>query len=569
MSPREPFSRAVSLLRAILYLRISDLTDTSTSIPRQEKAGRAKAEDLGAEVIKVLKDEDKSGFHSYVSRPDWDAALDMLRERLADVLIVFKVDRATRQGIPQASEIIRIVYETGCRFISIADGIDSANEGWEIQLTLAAHQAHKESKNTSIRVSDLRADERDAGRWMGSRPYGFMVTPERKLEHHPEEVEVIREIVRKLLAPEKPASLRSVAAWLNAQGYDCPRWASRKIRVAQLEAKGEPLKAQKLREKPLKSPNSWSWPVVRQLVTSVVMTGYLPHKGEIHRHSQTGETVRVGPEIISLTDSTRLRTMFGERVPVHWTRTQAAIPGSRSKETRRVVTGLLSDYLHCGECGARESYDAYWVRNGKPWPRYRCLRRQFAGRCPGTLMKGTHADHIVVQAMVNRLNALDDDHPALLAIAERWANLQHPERAARRRDLEARIQEEEQFLDRLEEEKLNGLFQGTRGEARFRSRYDGSNERLDQYERELADLPSGQTLDITFLRDSELFEEAWEDRPLPERRDILGLVLERAWLFKAPSSGVKPSVDRFRFWWVGDPEPTDIGVPLTLAEESA
>ncbi|WP_338671762.1 hypothetical protein V1460_02120 [Streptomyces sp. SCSIO 30461] len=47
MSPREPFSRAISPLRAIPYLRISDLTDTSTSVPRQEKAGRTKAEDLG------------------------------------------------------------------------------------------------------------------------------------------------------------------------------------------------------------------------------------------------------------------------------------------------------------------------------------------------------------------------------------------------------------------------------------------------------------------------------------------------------------------------------------------
>ncbi|MFK0293604.1 recombinase family protein [Streptomyces sp. NPDC090442] len=555
-----------AMLRVILYCRISDLTDTSTSIPRQEKAGRAKTEDLDGEVVKVFTDEDKSGYHAYVERPDWDAALDMLRDRLADVLIVFKVDRATRQGIPQASEIIRVVYETGCRFISIADGIDSNNEGWEIQLTLAAHQAHKESKNTSIRVTDLRADERDEGRWMGSRPYGFLATPERKLVHNEAETEIIREIVKKLLDPAAPASLRSIARWLNEQGYDCPRWAHRKIRIARLEAKGEPLKAQKLREKPLKSPNSWSWPVVRQLVTSVVMAGYLPHKGEIYRHSLTGEMVRVGPEIISLADSTRLRAMFGKKVPVHWTR--SAIPSSRSKATGRAVTGLLTDFLHCGECGARESYDAYWIRNGKPWPRYRCLRRQFAGRCPGTLMKGTYADEIVTHAVVSRLSLLDDDHPALLSIAERWADVQHPERVTRRRELEARIQEEEQFLDRLEDEKLNGLFKGTRGEARFRSRYDASNDRLEQYERELAEIPSGQALDITFLRDTVLLEEAWEDWPLSERREILGLVLERAWLFKARTSGVRPSMDRFRFWWVGDPEPTDIGVPMTLTEES-
>ncbi|WP_371588039.1 recombinase family protein [Streptomyces virginiae] len=564
MSPREPFSRAVAILRAILYLRISDLTDTSTSIPRQEKAGRGRADDLGADVIKVFKDEDKSGFHTYVNRPDWEAALTMLRERLADVLIVFKVDRATRQGIPQASEIIRIVYETGCRFISIADGIDSDNEGWEIQLTLAAHQAHKESKNTSIRVTDLRADERDEGRWMGSRPYGFIVTPERKLTPHPEESEIIRTVVAKLLDGQ---SLRSVAKWINDQGHDSPRWASRKQRIAQLEAKGEPLKAQKLREKPIKTPNSWSWPVVRQLVISPTLAGYLPHKGEVHRHTLTGEMVRISEEIISFADHTRLRSMFGSRVPVHWTRD--ATPGSKSKETGRAVTGLMSDYFDCGECGSRISYDTAFVRKGEVWPRYRCIRRHFSGRCPGVLISGTHADALVTEAMINRLGALDDDDPAILAIAQRWADMKHPDRKARRSQLEALIREEEQFLDRLEDEKLNGLFQGTRGEGRFKRRYDVSNGRLDGYEKELMELPEGQALDITFLRDTELFKEAWANWPLAERREIVGLVLERAWVFKARKTGVRPSFDRFRFWWVGEERPEGLTFPSTLAEADA
>lgn len=565
MSSPEVFVRTVSAaLRATLYLRISDLTDTSTSIPRQEKTGRSKADDLNADVVKVFKDVDKSGYHTYVDRPDWEAALTMLRERLADVLIVFKVDRATRQGILQASEIIRVVYETGCRFISIADGIDSENEGWELQLTIAAHQAHRESKDAATRVADLRADERDAGRWMGSRPYGFLVTSERKLELHKEEAEVIRSISRKLLNGE---SLRSVAAWINSEGHDSPRWASRKIRIAQLEAKGEPLKAQKLREKPLKDPNSWSWPVVRNMVLSPLMTGYLPHKGEIYRHSRTGEMVRVGPEIISLADYTRLRALFGTRVPVHWTRD--ATQGSKSKDTGRAVTGLLSDVLYCGECGARMSYDAYWIRNGKPWPRYRCSRRQMSGRCPGTLMKGDHADALVTDALVSHLATLEHDAPALLATAERWADLRHPKRRAQRRELETRIQSEEEFLDRLEEEKLNGLFRGKRGEERFRRRYDASNERLEQYEVELAALPNAQTLDITFLREAELFSEAWQAWPLSEKREILGLGLNRVWLFKAPTSGVKPSLDRFRFWWVDEDEPTDIGAPRTLPSGDA
>ncbi|MET9693076.1 zinc ribbon domain-containing protein [Streptomyces sp. NPDC006514] len=336
-------------------------------------------------------------------------------------------------------------------------------------------------------------------------------------------------------------SLRSVAKWMNDQGYDSPRWASRKQRIAQLEAKGEPLKAQKLREKPIKTPNSWSWPVVRQLVISPTLAGYLPHKGEVHRHTVTGEMVRISEEIISFADHTRLRSMFGSRIPVHWTRD--ATPGSKSKETGRAVTGLMSDYLDCGECGSRMSYDTAFVRKGEVWPRYRCIRRHFSGRCPGVLI--------------------------ILAIAQRWADMKHPDRKARRSQLEALIREEEQFLDRLEDEKLNGLFQGTRGEARFKRRYDVSNGRLDGYEKELRELPEGQALDITFLRDTELFKEAWANWPLAERREIVGLVLERAWVVKARKTGVRPSFDRFRFWWVGEERPEGLTFPTTLTEADA
>ena len=137
----------------------------------------------------------------------------------------------------------------------------------------------------------------------------------------------------------------------------------------------------------------------------------------------------------------------------------------------------------------------------------------------------------------------------------------------RRRELEARIVDEEQFLNRLEDEKLEGLFRGTRGEARFRQRYDASQGRLEQYEAELASIPKAATLDVTPFHEIELFQEAWERYDLAEKREILGLVLNRAWLFKAPTSGVKPTLDRFRFWWVGEEEPKDIGVPMTITED--
>ncbi|WP_328621035.1 hypothetical protein [Streptomyces sp. NBC_00354] len=77
------------------------------------------------------------------------------------------------------------------------------------------------------------------------------------------------------------------------------------------------------------------------------------------------------------------------------------------------------------------------------------------------------------------------------------------------------------------------------------------------------------SLDITFLRDTELFKEAWANWPLAERREIVGLVLERAWVIKARKTGVRPSFDRFRFWWVGEERPEGLTFPTTLAEADA
>ncbi|MFB9691269.1 recombinase family protein [Amycolatopsis plumensis] len=558
-------ARLEKSLRVRLYLRISDLTDTSTSIARQEKAGHTKADALGATEVVVSKDEDKSGYDPNVSRPGFDEALEDMRTGRADVLIVYKVDRATRQGIAAASEIIKIVYSTGCRFISITDGIDSVNEGWEIQLVIAAQQAHKESKNTSIRVADLRAFERDAGRWMGSRPTGHRITPERKLTPHPCEAPMLRKACAQLL---KGKTGTEVIQWLNRQGYDAPMWANRKERILTLEAKGEPLKAQKLREKPLKSVNSWKWNTLRQIILSPTIVGLMPHDGQIYRHSETGEPIRVGEEILKLEDWVRLCEMFGPD-PEHKKR-RAATPSNKSHETSRVATWLLKDYVACGECDSRIIFDTVRA-HGSLRPRYRCQTGQntFGGKCPGCTMQGPALEQMVVDAMFTRLAALDYESPAVMAIAERWADRKHPDRVARRARLLSAIADEENFLDRLEEEKLNGLFQGSRGEQRFKRRYEGSTARLAQLESELAAIPEKSALDVGFINVLDELEAGWESSDLAAKRELLGLLVERVWIGKAPGRGRRPTLDRLTFWWVGEPEPHHPRQPKSITEAAA
>ncbi|MFC7264525.1 hypothetical protein [Streptomyces lutosisoli] len=39
---------------------------------------------------------------------------------------------------------------------------------------------------------------------------------------------------------------------------------------------------------------------------------------------------------------------------------------------------------------------------------------------------------------------------------------------------------------------------------------------------------------------------------------------ECAWVIKARKTGVRPTIERFRFWWVGDEKPEGVDASMTL-----
>ncbi|MBM7770642.1 DNA invertase Pin-like site-specific DNA recombinase [Actinokineospora baliensis] len=558
-------------LLAGLYLRISDLTDTSTSIPRQEKAGRARADLLNAHVRHVYCDEDKSAYNPRVVRPDWERALRDLRSGFINCLIVYKVDRATRQGIPSAGEIITIVNKYGRRFISIADGIDSIQEGWELQLAIAAYQARKESENTSTRTLDGRVEERDEGRWMAKRPYGFLVTPERHLVLHPVESFRVRVFVRML---KLGVSREEVAFYANRRDWDCPSWASRKQRIAQLEAKQEPLRAAKLAAKPMPSRNSWQGPSIAQVVSTPLMVGHLPHKGESYRHSVTGEVVIVGERLLSDEDYAIMKARFARKYREVDRSPLTAM--NLSTITSRPVRSLLMDKLFCAGCGSRMIWDEVKKKMAsgdiKMIARYQCDRRRRGGRCVGVTIDGVRADALVTDMVLGRITALEPNDPTVVSIGARWLEQQDPDRGMRRASLRKLIAEEETFLERLEEEKLRGtMFSGARGERRFDNQYGRAQTKLDRYEAELSAIAESERLNVGFIDHLPLLLDAWATWGLAERRSFLDLSVTKIWVHKSPTKGARPTVDRLVPWYVGEPRPEDMPdaqyVPLTWSDD--
>ena len=88
------------------------------------------------------------------------------------VLIVWAMDRFSREHPRKVDELLnRIVYDHKCRFISLADGIDSADEvKWHIMRHMMTYFANVYSRKLSERVKGGIARAKEKGTYRGGRP---------------------------------------------------------------------------------------------------------------------------------------------------------------------------------------------------------------------------------------------------------------------------------------------------------------------------------------------------------------------------------------------------------------
>src|SRR5262249_23319868 len=82
-----------SMKRAVLYLRVSTLDQTTAN---QERELRAVAERMGCDIVKVYKDHGISGAKGRDKRPAFDAMCKAAARREFDVVMAWSVDRLGR-----------------------------------------------------------------------------------------------------------------------------------------------------------------------------------------------------------------------------------------------------------------------------------------------------------------------------------------------------------------------------------------------------------------------------------------------------------------------------------------
>ena len=114
--------------------------------------------------------EYESGFRG--EQPKLKALLDRIRRQEFDTLLVYSLDRLSRQAPSKINRLLdELVERDGCRFISRLEGIDSENElTWNVVRPIFAYFANLFSRNLSEKIQAGIRHKRERGEYRGGRP---------------------------------------------------------------------------------------------------------------------------------------------------------------------------------------------------------------------------------------------------------------------------------------------------------------------------------------------------------------------------------------------------------------
>ncbi|MGW2696528.1 recombinase family protein [Streptomyces sp. NPDC001296] len=398
-------------LRGVSCLRLSVLTDETTSPERQREANRGaatslgidladrEAVDLGVSASKTTPFE-RPELGSWLRRPD-----DF------DALVFWRFDRAVR-SMDDMHELAKWAREN-CKMIVFAEGpggrlvLDFRNPldpMAQLMVTLFAFAAQMEAQSIRERVTSAQAAMRVMPlRWRGSRPpYGYMPAPLESggwtLVQDPEAVAVLERVIRELMGdpangiPGK--SLAAIARGLNEDEIPSSRdhWSLKQGRETGGKTGG------KAGETVVRGRFTWRHNALKELLTSERLLGWKLTDNKPVRDSD-GNPVMATPEpILTREEFDAIGAVLAER-------------SVDNKKPDRVDTvALLLRVIHCAGCGER-MYLHQPSPNSKSTSKthtYKCSAHNRGRKCDAqAIIKREWADEYVEREFLRILGALE------------------------------------------------------------------------------------------------------------------------------------------------------------------
>lgn len=220
-------------MKCVIYVRVSTekQAEEGTSLDTQVEKCRAYADSEGLRVIKTFREEGESA--KVWNRPEFLKTLDYIKKHKIRYLIVYKIDRLSRNTEDQAI-IMQSLRDSGAELRSATENIDSTPAG-KLMRNLLWSFAHYDNEVRAERSSSGAKAVFHMGYWIHPAPPGYMmvrdpVTKRSMATIVPEQANHIE------WAFEKRAEhwiLQDIADALNARGFKAK--PGRKVRTQTVE----------------------------------------------------------------------------------------------------------------------------------------------------------------------------------------------------------------------------------------------------------------------------------------------------------------------------------------------
>jgi len=376
--------------RAGIVARVSLDRDGESESPDQQLGdGHGLADQRGWQVVQTYVERDVSGYKRDVKRPQYDRLVRDMKAGKLDVVVVWAIDRLTRQGVIGISKFMDVMEQTGVELVSVTQPfLDTTTPLGRGVLALIASLAEQESANISARVKrshryQAANGKRHTGGW---RTFGYScpgVDPEGcTVEGCPHDGEsvieaeavIIKEAAQRVLGGE---SLWSICTDLNARGVKTT--AVGKVRRVR-DAPPDPVTG----EYPSYTvTGEWQSRTLSALLRNPVLAGVVQHNGD--RHPGTWEAVISENEHDAVVQALTTR------------------PATRKLGDRHLLTGLV----RCGLCDNPLKYMVMKNNtNGTKFPRYQCVKQPGHQHCGGIAVTMRSTDEHVARELVDFLAAV-------------------------------------------------------------------------------------------------------------------------------------------------------------------
>ncbi len=209
------------------YIRVStkSQSEDGLSLDAQERQLKGYAMMQGLEIDEIFVERAVSGWKPFGSRPEGARLAAFLQE--GDVVLCPKLDRmfrSARDALTVSDELKKL----GVSLHLVDLGGDVTGNGIsKMFFTIVAAFAEFERDRIAERISDVKATEREKGRFLGgSRPFGYQVSEDGSLIPDSAEQETIKHV---LDLRARGQSYRGIAASLAEMGAEISHMTVKRI----------------------------------------------------------------------------------------------------------------------------------------------------------------------------------------------------------------------------------------------------------------------------------------------------------------------------------------------------